>query len=77
MCAGTDQLRKALLTGFANRLARRMARHNGYKTLNETPILAQLHPSSARIAADEDGLLPEFVIYFTLVATSKVFLQKV
>jgi hypothetical protein len=54
-----------------------MTKHNGYKTLNATAVLAQLHPSTARIAADEDGLLPEFVIYFSLVSTAKVFLQKV
>lgn len=75
--AGVDALRKSLLVGFANRLARRMPRHNGYKTLNEKATLAQLHPSTARIAADEDGLMPEFVIYLTLVATAKVFLSKV
>ncbi|BDA44197.1 ATP-dependent RNA helicase DHX8 [Coccomyxa sp. Obi] len=75
--AGVDDLRKALLVGFANRLARRMPRHNGYKTLNERATLAQLHPATARIAADEDGLMPEFVIYYALVATAKVFLNKV
>lgn len=63
--------------GFANRLARRMPRHNGYKTLNERATLAQLHPATARIAADEDGLMPDFVIYYALVATAKVFLNKV
>ncbi len=75
--AGVDALRRALLVGFANRLARRMPRHNGYKTLNERATLAQLHPASARIAADEDGLMPEFVIYYALFATAKVFLSKV
>lgn len=75
--AGVDDLRKALLVGFANRLARRMPRHNGYKTLNERATLAQLHPATARIGADEDGLMPEFVIYYALVATAKVFLNKV
>ncbi|EIE25953.1 putative ATP-dependent RNA helicase [Coccomyxa subellipsoidea C-169] len=75
--AGVDALRRALLVGFANRLARRMPRHNGYKTLNERATLAQLHPATARIAADEDGLMPEFVIYYALFATAKVFLSKV
>lgn len=72
----TDALRRALLVGFANRLARRMARHNGYRTLNEKGILAQLHPSTARISADEDGLTPEFLIYHELVATARIFLSK-
>ncbi len=73
----TTGLRQALLIGFANRLARRMATHNGYKTLSEPPTLAQLHPSTARITADEDGLLPEWVIYHELVSTARVFLSRV
>lgn len=66
-----------MLIGFANRLARRMTTHNGYKTLSEPSTLAQLHPSTARIAADEDGLLPDWVIYHELVSTARVFLSKV
>ncbi len=66
-----------MLVGFANRLARRMTTHNGYKTLCEPSTLAQLHPSTARIAADEDGLLPDWVIYHELVSTARVFLSKV
>lgn len=73
----TTALRQALLIGFANRLARRMTTHNGYKTLSEPSTLAQLHPSTARIAADDDGLLPEWVIYHELVATSRIFLSRV
>lgn len=73
----TTSLRQALLIGFANRLARRMTTHNGYKTLSDPPTLAQLHPSTARIAADEDGLLPEWVIYHELISTAKVFLSRV
>ena len=74
---GTTGLRQALLIGFANRLARRMTTHNGYKTLSEPSTLAQLHPSTARIVADEDGLLPEWVIYHELISTAKVFLSRV
>lgn len=74
---GTDALRRALLIGFANRLARRMAQHNGYKTLNEHSTLAQLHPSTAPLAADEYGLTPEYLIYTSLVATARIFLSKV
>ena len=54
-----------------------MTTHNGYKTLSEPSTLAQLHPSTARIAADEDGLLPDWVIYHELVSTAKVFLSRV
>ena len=73
----TTALRQALLIGFANRLARRMTTHNGYKTLSQPSTLAQLHPSTARIAADDDGLLPEWVVYHELVATSRIFLSRV
>ena len=73
----TTGLQQALLIGFANRLARRMTTHNGYKTLSDPPTLAQLHPSTARIAADEDGLLPEWVIYHELISTAKVYLSRV
>ncbi|KAK9832232.1 hypothetical protein WJX74_003796 [Apatococcus lobatus] len=71
------ELRQAVLIGFASRLARRMLTHNGYKTLGERSILAQLHPVTARIAPDEDGLLPEWVVYHELLATSKNLLRKV
>ena len=73
----TDALRRALLIGFANRLARRMSQHNGYKTLNEHSTLAQLHPSTAPLTADEYGLTPDYLIYMSLVSTAKVFLSKV
>ena len=73
----TLRLRQALVIGGANKLARRMSRHNGYKTLGEHATLAQLHPSTARIAPDDDGLLPEWVVYNELVATAKTFLSKV
>ena len=70
-------MRQALLIGFANRLARRMPTHNGYKTLSEPSSLAQLHPSTAQITADEDGLLPEWVVYHELVSTARVYLSRV
>ncbi|KAL4856425.1 putative pre-mRNA-splicing factor ATP-dependent RNA helicase DEAH4 [Chlorella vulgaris] len=75
--ATVDALRKAIVIGFANRLARRMPMHNGYRTLGESSTLAQLHPSCARVAADEEGLLPEWLVYHELVSTGKVFLSKV
>ena len=70
-------MRRALLIGFANHLARRMAQHNGYKTLNEHSALAQLHPSTAPLHADDYGLTSEYVIYTSLVATARIFLSKV
>lgn len=51
--------------------------HNGYRTLGHKAVLAQLHPCTASIAADEDGLLPEWIVYNDLVATPRVFLSKV
>eukprot|EP00884_Botryococcus_braunii_P015529 jgi/Botrbrau1/265/Bobra.0022s0234.1 len=72
-----NALRQALLIGFANRLAFRMQRNNGYKTLGQRPVLSQLHPSTSRIKADEDGLLPEWLIYNELIATQRPFLSKV
>jgi len=74
--AGAERLRRALMLGFANRLARRMPQHNGYRTLGAGATLAQLHPATARIAADEAGLLPEWLIYHELVATARTFLSK-
>ena len=59
-----------------SRLARRMRMHNGYKTINEGSTLAQPHPSTARMSTDDDGLLPEWVIYHELVATQRIFLNR-
>ena len=72
-------LRKALVIGFANRVARRMPMHNGYRTLSsgETSTLAQLHPSSARLSTDEDGMFPEWIVYHELISTGRVFLNGV
>ena len=72
-----DLVRRAILAGSAPRLARRMDMHNGYRTLGPHATLAQLHPCTARIAADEDGLLPEWVVFNELIATARVFLGKV
>lgn len=72
-----NALRQALLIGYTNRLAFRMQRNNGYKTIGQRPVLTQLHPSTSRITADEDGLLPEWVIYNELIATQRPFLSKV
>ena len=74
--AGAERLRRALMLGFANRLARRMPQHNGYKTLGAGATLAQLHPATAKIATDDSGLLPEWLIYHELVATARTFLSK-
>jgi ATP-dependent RNA helicase DHX8/PRP22 len=41
--------------GFANRLARRMAMHNGYRTLGQSSTLAQVGPPPRGWAAGEGG----------------------
>lgn len=73
---GSSSLRRAILAGYANKIAARMSRHNGYKTFGQTSTMAQLHPSSCALPADEDGLLPEWIIYHELVQTSRTFLSK-
>lgn len=72
-----ELVRRALTVGFANRIARRMRLHNGYRTCNEKGALAQIHPGSSQLAADDDGLLPEWLIYNEFVATSRPFLRQV
>lgn len=72
-----ELVRRALTVGFANRIARRMRMHNGYRTCNEKGALAQIHPSSSQLSADDDGLLPEWLIYNEFVATSRPFLRQV
>jgi ATP-dependent RNA helicase DHX8/PRP22 len=54
-----------------------MRQHNGYRTMSEGGQLAQLHPSSAHLDPDEDGLLPEWLVYHEFVATSRPFLRQV
>lgn len=74
----TATVRKALLVGFANRLAYRLPLANGYKPLGGTcPSLAHVHPSAAALFSDDDGLLPKWLVYHELVATGSVFLSKV
>lgn len=70
-------LRKALLAGYAAKLARRMPRHNGYKTLGPRSTLAQLHPSSATLGLDEEGMLPQWIVFHELLQTARTFLSKV
>ncbi|KAH9613394.1 hypothetical protein KSS87_012375 [Heliosperma pusillum] len=69
-------LRNALAVGYANQLAERMIRHNGYKTLGMTSQLVQLHPSSV-LQPDEDGMFPYYVVYHELITTSKAFMRNV
>ncbi len=77
--AGLAALRHALCLGFANRLARRLPRHNGYRTLNDTAVLTQLHPGCTPALADADGegLGPEWVVYHELVAIPRPCLRHV
>lgn len=69
-------LRKALCVGFANQLAERMIRHNGYRTLGLKSQLVQVHPSSV-LQPDEDGMLPNYVVYHELITTSSPFMRNV
>ncbi|KAL6757999.1 DEAH-box nuclear pre-mRNA splicing factor [Haematococcus lacustris] len=75
-------VKQALTTGFAHKLARRLPRHNGYRTLGSGALvgggqLAQPHPACAPLREDEDGLLPEWLVFHELVATSRPFLRNV
>ncbi|KAK3032066.1 hypothetical protein RJ639_036280 [Escallonia herrerae] len=69
-------LRKALCAGYANQIGERMLRHNGYRTLGFKSQLVQVHPSSV-LRADDDGILPNYVIYHELIATSRPFMRNV
>lgn len=70
-------LRKALCIGFANRLAQRMPRHNGYRTIGTKSQLVQIHPSACSMEADDDGLLPEWVVYNELISTGRPYIRHV
>lgn len=72
------KLRKALCVGYANQLAERMIRHNGYRTITMgfRSQLVQVHPSSV-LEADEEGMFPNYVVYHELIATSRPFLRNV
>ncbi|CAI5457471.1 unnamed protein product [Closterium sp. Yama58-4] len=72
---GWAALRHALTVGSANKLARRMRQHNGYKTVHAKSRLVELHPASAPLAVDEEGLLPEWVVYQEIVATTRAFMR--
>ncbi|KAL3504452.1 hypothetical protein ACH5RR_034293 [Cinchona calisaya] len=69
-------LRAALCTGYANQLAERMIRHNGYRTIGFKSQLVQVHPSSV-LRIDEEGMLPNYVVYHELIATSRPYMRNV
>uniref|UniRef100_A0A7N0T0X3 RNA helicase n=1 Tax=Kalanchoe fedtschenkoi TaxID=63787 RepID=A0A7N0T0X3_KALFE len=73
---GYKNLRKALCVGYANQLAERMIHHNGYRTIGFKAQLVQVHPSSV-LEADGEGLLPTYLVYHELVATTRPFMQHV
>jgi len=74
----TKDVRKALAKGFISKIARRGTSSNCFKTYSfETKTLTEVHPSSARALADEDGLLPDWIIYHELMMTSRPFLKHV
>ena len=67
-----------MCSGFVSKLARRLPRHNGYRTFNAQATLATIHPSSVLgVGEDPEGLLPEWVLYQELVSTTKPFLRTV
>ncbi|CAK9137321.1 unnamed protein product [Ilex paraguariensis] len=70
------KLRNALSVGYASQLAERMIRHNGYRTLGFKSQLVQVHPSSV-LRTDEEGMLPNYVVYHELIATSRPFMRNV
>ncbi|MFS8020463.1 putative RNA helicase [Helianthus anomalus] len=69
-------LRKSLCAGYASQLAERSIRHNGYKTLGFKSQLVQVHPSSV-LREDEEGMLPNYVVYHELISTSRAFMRNV
>lgn len=69
-------LRNCLCVGYASQLAERMIRHNGYRTLGFKAQLAQVHPLSV-LKGDEDGMLPNYLVYHELIATSRPFMRNV
>ncbi|GKV43459.1 hypothetical protein SLEP1_g50749 [Rubroshorea leprosula] len=70
------KLRKALCIGYAGQLAERMIHHNGYRTIGFKSQLVQVHPSSV-LRPDEEGLLPNYVVYHELIATSRPYMRNV
>ncbi|XP_057486989.1 probable pre-mRNA-splicing factor ATP-dependent RNA helicase DEAH4 isoform X2 [Actinidia eriantha] len=70
------KLRKALSVGYASQLAERMIRHNGYRTLGFKPQLVQVHPSCV-LRIDDEGMLPNYVVYHELISTSRPFMRNV
>ena len=74
----TKNVRKALAKGFISKIARRGTASNCFKTFAfEAKTLTEVHPSSARALADEDGLLPDWIVYHEMIMTSRPFLRHV
>ncbi|KAG6542974.1 hypothetical protein Mapa_015666 [Marchantia paleacea] len=70
-------LRQALCKGFGNRLAHRLPHHNGYRCIGHKSQLVQIHPSACPLEVDEEGLLPEWVLYHELISTTHPFIRHV
>ncbi|CAN8304073.1 unnamed protein product [Cochlearia groenlandica] len=70
------KLRKALCVGNANQVAERMLRHNGFRTLTFKPQLVQVHPSSV-LSTDNEGMLPNYLVYHELISTTRPFMRNV
>lgn len=78
---GLRMLRRSLCVGFATKIAHRLPHHNGYRTLGEHSTLCQVGGPSggamARQLADDDGLLPEWILFHEFVLTSRPYLRYV
>ncbi|KAI3720398.1 hypothetical protein L6452_21314 [Arctium lappa] len=69
-------LRKVLCVGYASQLAERMIHHNGFRTLGFKCQLVQVHPSSV-LRTDDEGMLPNYVVYHELISTSRPYMRNV
>ncbi|KAL3695129.1 hypothetical protein R1sor_008780 [Riccia sorocarpa] len=70
-------IRQALCKGFGNRIAHRLPRHNAYRCIGHKSQLVQIHPSSCPLEVDEEGLLPEWVLYHEIISTTHPFIRHV
>ncbi|GLT86622.1 hypothetical protein SLE2022_047510 [Rubroshorea leprosula] len=71
-----SQIMQKMAKGYAGQLAERMIHHNGYRTIGFKSQLVQVHPSSV-LRPDEEGLLPNYVVYHELIATSRPYMRNV
>eukprot|EP01025_Chloroclados_australasicus_P045942 TRINITY_DN50692_c0_g1_i1.p1 TRINITY_DN50692_c0_g1~~TRINITY_DN50692_c0_g1_i1.p1 ORF type:complete len:394 (+),score=32.14 TRINITY_DN50692_c0_g1_i1:71-1183(+) len=67
-----EAVRHCLSVGFANRVAKRAQGHNGYWPVScGGSGLVQLHPLSVLTLQEDEGLLPEWVVYSEYQGTTR------